>query len=451
MSSCNICDEDYNSMSRMEIECIGCHQSVCKKCAETYIMDRYEDPSCMYPNCNITWNKIFMLNHFSQSFMTGRYKKHREDILFEREKGMMIETQEYAENEAQARRLEKIKQNKNSELFNLREQIGNIMSDINDIDRQIRILRNSTQKTRNTYQYTIRCPSDSCQGFLKSNHVCGICEINVCKMCSQIKNDNHECKQDDIDTTVLLRNETKPCPNCQIPITKAFGCSQMFCTGCKTPFSWITGRIITGEFFHNPEYFRWLNEGGNRNEVFGNENGNGIVNGCDNEQIHWHRIMTRVQRSTTIGSLVSLSNHINDVELPRYTYDMTLENRKNRVSYMLGDITEEKLKKECQKNEKKYEKYVLYYDSLDTMRITINSSINQLLRSDTTGILSIKSLQDLNNDITKIANIINDSFKDISKKYKCVVPFIMIPEKFIIVRNNVNSQDGVWHIIYHKF
>ena len=49
------------------------------------------------------------------------------------------------------------------------------------------------------------------------------------------------------------------CPNskCESIISRTEGCSQMWCTQCHTKFDYISGKIITG-FFHNPEYFRYL-------------------------------------------------------------------------------------------------------------------------------------------------------------------------------------------------
>lgn len=53
---------------------------------------------------------------------------------------------------------------------------------------------------------------------------------------------NHVCKKEDIETAKLLKENTKPCPSCNMGVYKIEGCSQMFCTSCKTAFGWTTGR-----------------------------------------------------------------------------------------------------------------------------------------------------------------------------------------------------------------
>ena len=58
-----------------------------------------------------------------------------------------------------------------------------------------------------------------------------------------------------------MKKDTKPCPKCGQLIHKINGCDQMWCPGCKTPFSWRTGEIERGHV-HNPEYYRWMRETG---------------------------------------------------------------------------------------------------------------------------------------------------------------------------------------------
>ena len=47
--------------------------------------------------------------------------------------------------------------------------------------------------------------------------------------------------------------DSKPCPNCYIPIFKLSGCNQMFCTNCHVVFDWISLKIDKGPV-HNQHF-----------------------------------------------------------------------------------------------------------------------------------------------------------------------------------------------------
>jgi hypothetical protein len=72
-----------------------------------------------------------------------------------------------------------------------------------------------------------------------------------------VKEEGHECKEDDVSTVRLIRKETKPCPKCSTRISKIDGCDQMWCVECKTAFSWKSGNIVNGAI-HNPHYYEFL-------------------------------------------------------------------------------------------------------------------------------------------------------------------------------------------------
>ena len=111
-------------------------------------------------------------------------------------------------------------------------------------------------------QFIMKCPGDDCRGFLSTKYKCDICKINVCPKCRAIKTEDHECKKEDIESTELIKKETKGCPQCGIPIFKISGCDQMWCVECKVAFSWRTGKIETGNI-HNPHYYQWRRNQGN--------------------------------------------------------------------------------------------------------------------------------------------------------------------------------------------
>ena len=101
------------------------------------------------------------------------------------------------------------------------------------------------------------CPVTDCRGFLSTQWKCGICDVKVCNKCHDpIAIEPHLCDEDKVASVALIAAEAKPCPKCGSMISRSQGCNQMFCTECKTAFSWTTGTIETG-IIHNPHYFEW--------------------------------------------------------------------------------------------------------------------------------------------------------------------------------------------------
>jgi hypothetical protein len=99
-------------------------------------------------------------------------------------------------------------------------------------------------------------PCPSCNGFLSQQWKCLQCEERVCKECHGIKKDDHTCKQEDVESAALIEKDCKACPKCGVYIIKTYGCSQMWCTNCKSAWDWNTQRIINGPI-HNPHFADW--------------------------------------------------------------------------------------------------------------------------------------------------------------------------------------------------
>ena len=106
-------------------------------------------------------------------------------------------------------------------------------------------------------QFIKKCPVSDCRGFLSSAWKCGLCHDFFCSKCHRPKTDTHQCDADDVASVEYLRNETKPCPKCHMPISKIDGCNQVWSPCCKIAFCWETGKIETGHI-HSPEYFAYL-------------------------------------------------------------------------------------------------------------------------------------------------------------------------------------------------
>lgn len=119
---------------------------------------------------------------------------------------------------------------------------------------------NSHTKKQQIKKYTVNCPLNGCRGILNTDFFCGICNTKACKDCLETIKDEHICKPEDIESVKQIYKSCKRCPNCSANIFKTMGCSQMWCTFCKTPFDWNTGNVISTGFFHNPHYSEYISK-----------------------------------------------------------------------------------------------------------------------------------------------------------------------------------------------
>ena len=94
---CPICIEKITPSKK--VTCQFCEYTVCSKCTQTYLLSSADDANCM--NCKRIWDREIMLKLLPKTFINGEYKRHRENMLLERETAMMPSTQPYVEKEIQ--------------------------------------------------------------------------------------------------------------------------------------------------------------------------------------------------------------------------------------------------------------------------------------------------------------------------------------------------------------
>jgi hypothetical protein len=110
--------------------------------------------------------------------------------------------------------------------------------------------------------YLRACIATDCKGFLDDDYKCGLCNVDVCRDCHEIKVGlAHICKNEHVESVKLIKQEARPCPKCSALISKIDGCDQMWCTQCHVTFSWTTGLIEKG-VTHNPHFYEWARKNG---------------------------------------------------------------------------------------------------------------------------------------------------------------------------------------------
>ncbi len=122
------------------------------------------------------------------------------------------------------------------------------------------------EEPKKNWEFVMKCPLASCEGFIGLNYICGLCDAKICKDCHEpchdpaSTNTAHTCDADKILSIRAIAKEAKPCPKCAALISKIDGCDQMWCTQCHVAFSWRTGAVEHS--VHNPHYYEWMRRNG---------------------------------------------------------------------------------------------------------------------------------------------------------------------------------------------
>jgi len=390
MSDCSVCCETTTKC----IQCPYCKFECCIPCVSTFLLGLSKDSHCM--NCNKLWSREILLQVLPKPFVNGKYKLHRENILFEREKSLFPTLQPLIAHEKRIIEVKKLK----NELPH--EQIKNAINELNvmyhGVDKKIK---------KKKKVFIRKCPVDKCLGFLSSSWKCSLCKNCICKDCNEIG--EHTCDPGAVETMKLLKDDTKPCPKCGEMIFKASGCSQMWCTSCHVVFDWNTMEIDTG-VIHNPHYYDYQRLHGTLQRQPGE---------CE-FPLYYDFLVVLGDETGYIGKIHRLWNHlIRYLEQVQLADDMNLENRKK---FMHGTISEIQFKSRIQRSEKAREKVrdvnsvlVMFRDVLHNLLVDL---LHRNIKFDEFKI-SIENIIVYTNDLLRKVKVLYDNsvmqFVDLKK------------------------------------
>jgi len=255
---CDICCDKFTTKQRHPIKCDyeDCKATICLQCFRRFLIMEGSEQECMACKQPISTEFIFM--HTPKVFREEYVKKVVElDVV--KERALLKATQERMDARIRRRMLKSrinalsshmVKYEDDEEMAEL---IKECIKEKCKLDKDI--LEKSDEEINNI-STSFFCPLNMCSGLVKNGR-CGDCKKAVCAKCREERLDGHECNQQELETIKLLKRDTKPCPRCKAPIHKIDGCDQMFCTKCKTAFSWRTLNIQRG-LIHNPHYHEYM-------------------------------------------------------------------------------------------------------------------------------------------------------------------------------------------------
>lgn len=91
-TECSICVEKYNKSNHKQVVCGYCEFDACRECCKTYMLSS-PNAKCMNPKCEGEWSLDFIVDNFTKKFVSTELKKHKENLLFDKERALLPETQ----------------------------------------------------------------------------------------------------------------------------------------------------------------------------------------------------------------------------------------------------------------------------------------------------------------------------------------------------------------------
>jgi ribosomal protein S27AE len=438
--SCNICVEPLNKSKRSEVKCDLCEFSACKLCWKQFLLESTRDAACM--SCKKEWTRAVLVGKLGQSFVNTEYKRHRENVLMDREHGRLLEAMPYAEREILTKRVNDERRERENqgmsdeeiekELEPLQKRISELYAEINRMRPILPV--QPVQEPKPARKFVRKCPVNECRGFLTSDWKCGLCNNETCKKCSEIKQTKkqHTCDPNNVETTKLLAKDTKPCPKCGSGIFRISGCNQMFCTECHTTFDWKTGEIDKG-VVHNPHYFEYIRRTGRQpqNEVQDWNCREGLTNNFLNGLHHKmarHGVLQSLKlpkhKSAAEYDLYSIGRALLHIDFvifklrfnflkdrgTMYTLDL-------RKDYLLKRISETEFKVRLQQREKEFIKKT---ETIQVFEMFFTCATDIMYRFyDVTP--DTKEMKILFNELQQLREYANEQFIAIGKVFKSKV------------------------------
>jgi len=289
-------------------------------------------------------------------------------------------------------------------------------------------------------KFVAACPSDDCRGFLSAQYKCGVCAGQFCSKCREPRTEAHECDPGLVATIAAIVADSRPCPSCGTAISRVSGCDQMWCTQCRTAFSYQTGQAVKGNI-HNPHYFEQMAA------VAAQEGDN---SGCGDAAVsaRLRRIMDVAQSTLQLGTtewgeIIQLRYLYADIlhnRLPEYPDPHTPPNNEDlRVQFLLSDIDEASFKQKLSRRQRERDFRLEVRAVLETA-VSIFLDMFMAMPSHPDPLFTRATYQQIMAEASaKVEPLLNAPLREISGRYQLIVPYFQ-----------TTSSSNYWTIVRYN-
>jgi hypothetical protein len=384
--SCYICDIQHTKINKYT--CSYCTKITCEVCTELFI--KANDGNCFYCESECVMVK-----------MPKQKKRRFENDLAQLKIDIYVTV------------TEKIELNKKyldicRELYSIKNGEQYVYGSVSNL-----LIYNIEKKNEPQHkQFIKKCLDDSCRGFLSTQWKCGICECSFCVDCHGKKDRGHVCNEDEKATIKALKSESKPCPKCEMPISRISGCSQVWTPCCKIAFDWNTGEIDEGRI-HSPEYYAYI-----QRTIGSVPRERGDIPCGEVDQIDLHNAI-HFKFHSDVFKFYRLKVHVNLVTLRRLPREIDeISHRDLGIKYLTSDITEESWRTNVARREKNKDRYSHIYNILQTFLTVMNELFLNLMYEVADKINVEEKINLFTTSSTNLINYTNEEMEKINKIYK---------------------------------
>jgi FtsZ-binding cell division protein ZapB len=475
-TTCPVCCDAYTAKVRAPVVCPACRYAPCVRCAKKFLLSSHADPSCM--NCGLHWARAFLDDHFTPAWRGGDLRKHRQRVLFDRERALLPATQPAVERVVTKERLEEGRRRAYETHRATAEQLKESRRAWQEAVAALRHhesggaaakqrLEDARRRAYETYRATAKqlqehrrawqeavaaldrherggqapperrsfvaaCPAEDCRGFLSQQYKCGTCLRHFCAACRELKVEGHVCDPALVQSLKAIVADSRACPGCGVAISRVSGCDQMFCVLCEVFFSYATGERIQG-VVHNPHYFERLRQL-RQQAAPAPEGFEGAGEGACGQWPSIHSFTWLPAESRSFKMLSSFFQTAINLELqvlPRLRRDRRGGNEDLRVQFCLRRLDEARFMAQLERRERQRDFEVDVCDSLQLFVLLTMETMYQLLplRSRPAPEREELAREQLDGHRRRVSEIVQPALQDIARRYRRPTCSFVFPEE----------------------